>query len=269
MERTTSRPQEEGVVYTQTDEPIVLSKPLLDLLLREENPAELIALYTFYYYTAKWQQTNQPKATTAYVAQGLHWGEEKVRAVKKRLRELGLIEDYVTRNEYHIDGHYIKVNFIWAPEPAQTYPKENARGRKTLPLAKTASNALNPKIKENALNPKIKEKNPVRTHACMGESTDLPILPEFKNTFTQWLRYKHDRRESYRSKESTMLAYRKLLRLSHSDPTVAQQIVEESMANNWAGLFELKAPINGHRNAHSERIEQRPANNFMRPDWSA
>ena len=39
---------------------VILTKQTLDVFLRQENAAELIALYTFYYYTAKWQQTNQP-----------------------------------------------------------------------------------------------------------------------------------------------------------------------------------------------------------------
>ena len=56
---------------------IILSKQTLDLFLKQDNPADLIALYCFYYYTAKWQGTNQPKATTDYAAKGLKWGLDK------------------------------------------------------------------------------------------------------------------------------------------------------------------------------------------------
>ena len=79
--------------YNQNDEPIVMSKPLLDLLLRQKSPAELIALYSFYYYTAKWQKTNQPKATTEYVQKALNWSDRKVRTHKSTLIGLKLIED--------------------------------------------------------------------------------------------------------------------------------------------------------------------------------
>ena len=101
-------------MYAINEEPIVLSKPLMDKLLLQSHPADLIALYCFYYYTAKWQGTNQPKATTTYTANGLHWGEDRVRKMKKILILLKLIEEIVTRGEGNkVTGHFIKVNFIW------------------------------------------------------------------------------------------------------------------------------------------------------------
>lgn len=72
---------------------IILTKETLDVLLQQDNSSDLIALYTFYYYTAKWQGTNQPKCTTSYVANALHWVENKVRKVKKQLIDFGLIDD--------------------------------------------------------------------------------------------------------------------------------------------------------------------------------
>ena len=72
---------------------VILTKQTLDIFLRQKNPSELIALYTFYYYTAKWQQTNQIKCTSHYVTKGLHWCRNKVIKVKKQLLEMGLIQD--------------------------------------------------------------------------------------------------------------------------------------------------------------------------------
>lgn len=97
---------------------VILTKQTLDVFFRQENAAELIALYTFYYYTAKWQQTNQPKCTTDYVAKALHWKRNKVCRVKKQLVEFGLIEDvrivdHVTKK---VQGYYIKMNYIFKKE---------------------------------------------------------------------------------------------------------------------------------------------------------
>lgn len=36
------------------------------------------------------------------------------------------------------------------------------------------------------------------------------------------------------------MAYKKLIKLSDNNPKVATEIVEQSLANNWAGLFKLK-----------------------------
>ncbi len=105
---------DKNVMYSEQEEPIVLSKALLDLLLKQERPADLIAIYTFYYYTAKWQKTNLPLSTTAYTAKALDWSVDRVRAAKNTLRELGLIEDIVRKDNGKITGHFIKVNFIWS-----------------------------------------------------------------------------------------------------------------------------------------------------------
>lgn len=46
---------------------VILTKQTLDIFLKQNNGADLIALYTFYYYTAKWQEANQIKCTTSSV----------------------------------------------------------------------------------------------------------------------------------------------------------------------------------------------------------
>lgn len=133
---------------------IILTKQTLDKFLNEDNPSELIALYSFYYYTAKWQQTNQPKCTTAYVAKGLHWSENKVRSVKKQLLEFGLIEDIQQRDESQkIIGHYIKMNYIFKKETeksnfetknnnSKNHPIENPQGGNNNTMEIKGSNTL-------------------------------------------------------------------------------------------------------------------------------
>jgi hypothetical protein len=150
------------VAYDVNQEPTVLSKPLLDLLFNHERGDELIALYVFYYYTAKWQQTNQPKATTNYVAKRLRWSEERVRLVKNILKELGLIEDVQNKNaQGKIIGHYVKVNFIWKTEtvatlttkpstPNSDHGLENPDHGLPLTVGALAPNALST-VSENAL----------------------------------------------------------------------------------------------------------------------
>lgn len=107
------------VAYDENEEPIILSKHLMDLLLAQDNAANLIALYCFYYYTAKWQKTNQVYSTTAYVAKGLNWSIDTVQKYKKQLLKLGLIDDVVERDSHsRIVGHYVRLSFIWTREKA-------------------------------------------------------------------------------------------------------------------------------------------------------
>ncbi len=96
------------------DKLIILTKYTLDKFLQEKNPSDLIALYTFYYYTAKWQETNQPKCTDSYCIKGLHWGESRFRKTKKQLLKLGLIEQIIYKKADKITGWYIKLNYIFS-----------------------------------------------------------------------------------------------------------------------------------------------------------
>jgi hypothetical protein len=66
------------------------------------------------------------------------------------------------------------------------------------------------------------------------------ISPEFLQPFLDWIEYKKARKESYKNEKSIKAFYKKLLRLSENDPKKAILIIEDSMANNYAGLFPLK-----------------------------
>ena len=137
MERTKFVPNN---MYDVQEEPIVLSKYLIDLLLKEKRFSDCIALYTFYYYTAKWQRTDQPRATVAYVAAGIGWGTDKVQLIKARLKELGLIEEISQRGaDGKLTGHFVRVNFIWHSKSSGVHspPKVIYNGRSATP-----SNAL-------------------------------------------------------------------------------------------------------------------------------
>ena len=66
------------------------------------------------------------------------------------------------------------------------------------------------------------------------------VEDSFKEVFNGWLSYKQARKESYKDEQSLKALYKKMVRLSNNSPKVALEIIEQSMANNWAGLFELR-----------------------------
>ena len=74
------------------------------------------------------------------------------------------------------------------------------------------------------------------------------ISNEFLETFILWLEYKKDRRENYKSEKSLKACYSKLVKLSKDNPAIASQIINEAIANNWAGFFELKNNKNEYGN---------------------
>lgn len=93
---------------------------------------------------------------------------------------------------------------------------------------------------------KAKEEELAKREAALkakygGTPPNLDFVSEgFKSTFQLWLDYKRERKESYKSEKSLKIAYNQLVKLSGNNPDTAKLIVEQSIASNWQGLFELK-----------------------------
>ena len=56
----------------------------------------------------------------------------------------------------------------------------------------------------------------------------------------KWLDYKIAKKQTYKTEQSLIAFIEKLLKLSSNNLNTATQIIDESMANNWSGIFELK-----------------------------
>lgn len=94
------------------DDLLIINKKTIDTLMELENCADCIALYVFYYKTAKWQKTNQIKASDEYVKKCLKWGRDKIVKTKAILKEHGLIDIIQARENGKIAGWYIKVSYL-------------------------------------------------------------------------------------------------------------------------------------------------------------
>ena len=64
----------------------------------------------------------------------------------------------------------------------------------------------------------------------------LPIVED-------WLAYKRERRETYKSKRGLTQFYTRLVTLSTGDPETARRLINTAMANNWAGIFAERAAV--------------------------
>lgn len=90
------------------------------------------------------------------------------------------------------------------------------------------------------------------------ESFDFSFVSDnMKDPFFQWLEYKLECRKKYRSQNSIQVAYGKLCTLSNNDADRATQIVNQSIANNWAGLFVLSSEKRKPNNAEDIRPQVR------------
>lgn len=65
--------------------------------------------------------------------------------------------------------------------------------------------------------------------------------PEISDAWNRWCRYRKDQlRKTYKSKDSALLAIRRLWNLSKGNIEIAVKIVDQSICNQYQGLFELK-----------------------------
>ena len=171
------------------DNIIILSKQTIDKMLESQYPSNLIGLYCFYYYTAKWQKTNMIKCTTNYVMKGLNWTKEKVINTKKELKKNGLIEDRQTKNKKgQITGWYIKVNYIWKKETIKNQKVELPEGGKSHRVENPDTNALS----ANSLNA-LSANNKTATPAVVARKDQVifdlielfkPINPTYERLFS-------------------------------------------------------------------------------------
>lgn len=104
------------------DNLLIINQETIERLFKEDNKDTLV-LYLFYYKTAKWQKHNPIKANDEYVKKCLHWGTDKLRNLKKRLKEMELIEIEKRVNEkQRVIGWYVKVNYYNSTTPISTIP---------------------------------------------------------------------------------------------------------------------------------------------------
>jgi hypothetical protein len=82
------------------------------------------------------------------------------------------------------------------------------------------------------------------------------ISAEFIPLMQTWFDYKQSRREMYKTMQSASVCYKSLYDLSNGNPTMAERIINQSIANNWAGLFEIKTTSNGTTFKSYQQIER-------------
>lgn len=161
--------------------------------------------------------------------------------IRERLCQRGLIQ-YVSGNGKVKNPLFKICDETKGGTKGGTNPETNSK-EKVSPI---------PPLKENIS--EFKEKERI-TKVIPKKDFDLSFcLPGFIPIMEEWLEYKLKRKENYKTEQSIRKCYHNLVKLSDNKPTIAQMIIDQSIANNWAGLFELKQ--------HGEQIQRNTASGF-------
>src|SRR5580765_702330 len=195
---------------------IGVTKVTIERILRlDRHRADALALYLFYAYTARWQHTNEVWATNSYVCQGLGWGVDKLKLVKRVLKELGLISDSQPQRgkggrlvRWTLRVNYFVTSGVISP-----------------PLVETAVN------RDELLSIKKKETNTYVLPSALADLTD---------TWAEWLRYKRERRNPM-TPTTCKLQVAKLLTMGVEHGRAAMLL---AMERGWQGFgFDGYAPL--------------------------
>lgn len=240
------------------DSLIIFNKITFDRLLKTETPADNIALYTFYYYTAKWQGTNQPKCTIDYVANGLKWSESRVRKAKKELSDIGLVEDITSKDEIgKISGHFVKVNYFSPSTPKDNHTVGNPQCGTADTVEKLETNALYNNI--NALdsyNKCLKKDNEVQKERKIPKKTFDEIFqsytrdPETLYLLGEWLKVRKAKRAAL-TDSAIRLNLEKLNKLARESNLSVNDYLKEVICRGWQAFY----PINTYKSNSSQKEE--------------
>jgi hypothetical protein len=232
------------------NEIIILTKQTLDKFLQEENCSELISLYTFYYYTSKWQKTNQPYCTDAYCQKGLHWGYEKFLKAKNKLIELGIIEQIKAREKGKFIGFYIKLNYIFKNktikeiEPVLLKPSTGKQSINALSdINLNALSVSKDNISSKELNNAFSLKNKLKKQPSIDKEFIEPFIKEWNNTSSK-LPNKHN---IDNISKTIIKSYHKIKALKDGSFIKKYNIPEKEIKDNNYDLLELNNGLSDER----------------------
>ena len=233
------------------DDLLILNKITIDRLFQLENCADCIALYVFYYKTAKWQKTDTVKANDQYVKKSLKWGISKIQKTKQTLKEHGLIDIVQRRKDGKIEGWFIKVSYLVSERKAdeikinvQEINNTQNEQVENCTSSNEETNALKEKIKclekeLEMLKDNKKERKPKKQSQSydeqIAEYTGNEELQDALKAFVQMRSFI----KSPVTAHGLKLLLNKLTKISRNDAEKIT-IVNNSIENNWKGFYGLK-----------------------------
>lgn len=249
------------------DDLLILNKITVDRLFQLENCADCIALYVFYYKTAKWQKTNTVKANDQYVKKSLKWGISKIQKTKQTLKEHGLIDIVQRRKDGKIEGWFIKVSYLVNERKADEIKikVQNINNTQNEQVENCTSgneetDALKEKIKclEKEIE-MLKDNKKERKPKKQTKSYDEQIAEYTQNEELQNALKAFVQMRSFIKKPMTEYALKLMLKkldeLGHND-TAKIAILNQSITHNWQGIFPLKDEYSKQEKQSEKKYDQ-------------
>lgn len=169
-------------------------------------------------------------------------GRDAIYASIRELKEYGYCEVVKCRDE---KGKLLGNDYVFYEEP-HTEPLESLIDKGSHPHTEnpymdnpcTENPDTDKPDTENP--PQIKKEENKEKKILSKDTYDWSIVSDDMRAVVEtWMQYKREKKQTYKP-SGFKTFYKKLSELSGNDQTKAMAIIERSMANNWAGIFELK-----------------------------
>lgn len=186
-------------------------------------------VYLYFYLLSVWNTTGRKEefeCNTSHIIQNIKITKPTLIDCRKRLQKKGLIK-FREGNRKSLKPVYELIHFT--NDFTNNLTNDFTTHRVYRDIEKESISKDIPKKDDLSL----KQKNNKTFNLDFVSPNYLPIIES-------WLEYKRKKKQSYKSEASIKVCYNNLLKLSNNSPTIAQLIVEQSIANNYSGLFELK-----------------------------
>lgn len=227
-----------------------------DWLETEDIPSNAIVLWYALMFTAN--RSGWPNELTISIA-ALQVRSKLSRSSIRRMRNIlvhhGLISVEsrggnhstiyrINSFEVHIATHVEPQNGLQAAQQFQIAVHPAVHGEPFNRL----NRVINPEKEKTSKKEKAAEERKERKSCAKKRETPRLNQARFLSTLdapwqevmAAWLEYKRTRRESYRSELGATKCLTLLRNLSGDSAAVAAAIIDQSIANNWAGLFPLR-----------------------------
>lgn len=220
-------------------EVVVIPRSLAESAFSSKKRLSKLEAYIYLALNVNGDRTSFSKLASAWL-----WPNSKeVSRFLNQLKQDGLIDYEITTT-----GTLITVCATQNATPEATLKRRKTKVKQTFDATPDATLNATPEQTDlfgnPVTDPRIVALN--KRFSVFNYDCDFSFVePQLEDAFFEWLDYKKRRREKYKDQKSLQKCYNKMKKDCKDSSLVAKQMVEQSVANNYAGLFPIKDTTGG------------------------
>jgi len=198
----------------------------------------------FYIYLMTNERTRQCgvyEITKKQISFDLGYSMDKVSKLLQYFIKKGKIRYNEETKEMAL-GNWLKYNSSTSPKVKSCISKEFGLVKDTVLIEYVKS--MDTQSQEEEEEEEEEEEQEEQEEEKDSFKNDKFVRLEFSEAYTKWMKYKSERKQKYASESTRKQFYESLLELSENNSNIAMQIVNQSISNNYSGIFKLKTQNN-------------------------